>query len=195
MRPGIVHRLDKDTSGLLVVAKNDLTHERLSSQIAERRARRTYRALVLGRMTQDTGKIVAPIGRDPRNRLRMAIVPGGRDATTLFSVRRRYAGFTDLDITLETGRTHQIRVHLSSIGHPVVGDSLYGGTSRRLPPSLQKYVKALDGTALHAAALGFTHPGTGKKMSFTAPLPAEFQDLLDAVEINQGKLSRIGETT
>jgi 23S rRNA pseudouridine1911/1915/1917 synthase len=170
IRPGIVHRLDKDTSGLLVVAKNDLAHHGLAAQIAAKTARRLYRAIVVGGMEADSGQVEAPIGRHPVDRQKMAIVASGRPAKTYWQIRERFSGFTDLAIELATGRTHQIRVHLASLRHPVVGDTVYGG-GVKLPVKL-------TGQALHACELRFVHPRTGVEIVCQAPLPGEYETLL-----------------
>lgn len=169
-RPGIVHRLDKDTSGLLMVAKNDFTHLGLARQLEERTVSKTYLALVYGGPACERGTVNAPIGRHPRDRKRMAVnVRNGKIAVTHYAIRRRYKGYTLLEVRLETGRTHQIRVHLSHIGLPLVGDLTYG----RARPAL-----GLKGQFLHAHTLGFVHPCTGDYLSFTAPLPPELEDVL-----------------
>ena len=171
IRPGIVHRIDKDTSGLLVVAKNDAAHLSLSKQIAEKSCRRTYIALLEGNLKQDCGTVATYIGRDPKDRLKMAVVPAdkGRLAITDFTVMQRYIGYTLCRFDLKTGRTHQIRVHTKYLGHPVVGDPVYG---------IKRQKFALGGQLLHAARLEFTHPSTGERMSFEAPLPDYFSDVL-----------------
>lgn len=176
-RPGIVHRLDKDTSGLLVVAKNDLAHQSLSRQIAAHAASRRYLALVVGDLAQDSGTIDAPIGRHPTDRKKMAVVAGGgRTAVTHFAVLERFAvggaKFTLVEARLETGRTHQIRVHLAACGHPVVGDPTYG------PKTKLAVAVSFPRQALHAWRLRFAHPRTGASMKFEAPLPADFAGLL-----------------
>lgn len=173
LRPGIVHRIDKDTSGLLVVAKNDLAHLSLAAQIKEHSARRTYEAVVRGGFREDSGRIDAPIGRDPRDRKRMAVTDrNSRPAATNWSVIARYPGWTHIRCVLETGRTHQIRVHMAHIGRAVAGDPLYGG----------KDELGVGGQCLHAAALELTHPRTGERMLFTAPLPEYFQKVLTKLE-------------
>lgn len=173
MRPGIVHRLDKDTSGLLLVAKNDLSHRSLSSQLKSRKLKREYIALVHGRVEPLKGKIEAPLGRHPIHRKKMAVVVGGREAITRYRVLKYYKGYSLLKLQLETGRTHQIRVHLSYIGFPVVGDPLYSVNTRAdLPPEL-----ALS-HALHAYRLTFLHPGSGEQLGFTVPLPPDFKAVL-----------------
>jgi 23S rRNA pseudouridine1911/1915/1917 synthase len=169
-RPGIVHRLDKGTSGLMLVARHDVAHRRLSSDLAERKVSRTYRAICLGRLTGD-GVIEAAIGRDPRDRKRMAVVDGGRAAVTRFSVLEALAGATHLEVTLGTGRTHQIRVHLAAIGHPLVGDATYG---RGRGPAV------IERPALHAQRLSFRHPIGGQPMEFDSVPP---QDFLQALEL------------
>jgi 23S rRNA pseudouridine1911/1915/1917 synthase len=169
-RPGIVHRLDKDTTGLLVVAKNDFTHQALAQQLQSRRLRREYLALVRGRVTPRTGRIEAPIGRHPVHRQRMAVVPGGREAATRFKVIAYLDRFTLLQLSLETGRTHQVRVHMASLGHPVAGDRVYGPARQPdLPPEL------CCGQALHARRIAFIHPRRLKLLEFTAPLPEDFR--------------------
>ncbi len=172
LRPGIVHRIDKDTSGLLVVAKNDRAHLSLSEQIKNKTCHREYLALVEGVLKEDSGKIVTRIGRDPKNRLKMAVLPEGkgRIAETDFNVRERFEKYTLVDFSLKTGRTHQIRVHCKYLGHPIVGDKLYG---------YQKQHFELNGQLLHAYRLELTHPTTGERMSFTAPLPDYFERVLE----------------
>jgi 23S rRNA pseudouridine1911/1915/1917 synthase len=173
-RPGVVHRLDKGTSGLLVVAKTPLAYESLTAQLAARTVRRVYLALAHGRLASTAGVIDRPIGRDPRDRTRMAVRPAGqgRRAVTEFRVLERFAAFTYLEARLQTGRTHQIRVHLASLGHPIAGDAVYGGRKRRLLPV------PLEGVALHATALAFVHPATDKPLEFVSPVPARIGQLL-----------------
>ncbi|HEY6230536.1 MAG TPA: RluA family pseudouridine synthase [Pyrinomonadaceae bacterium] len=180
IRPGIVHRLDKDTSGLLVAAKTELAHENLADQFRAREVFKSYVALVYGVVKQQSGSIEKPIARDPRNRTRMAIVAGGRGALSLFKVRHSYNAFTLLDVELKTGRTHQIRVHLASLKHPVVGDEVYGsGRENNVPDvQLRARIRKLNRQFLHAEQLGFRHPHTGKHLNFAAPLPAELRDVL-----------------
>ncbi len=176
VRPGIVHRLDKDTSGLLVIAKEDKSHRDLAEQIKSKSARRDYIALVEGVMKMDQGTIDKPIGRHPTKRKQMAIVSEGRKAISRFQVIERFSKFTLVKVMLETGRTHQIRVHMSSIGYPVVGDLLYNPKSTGNEPARHKL--GLKGQALHAAQLSFKHPITGMLLEFEAPLPEDFQTLL-----------------
>ena len=179
-RPGIVHRLDRDTSGVLVVAKNDRAHRSLAAQFKARTVKKTYEALVWGTPRPAEGIIDRPIGRHPTARVRMAIRPDGRAARTLFRLREPFDSVSLLEIEPATGRTHQIRVHLSAIGHPIVGDSLYGGVHRRVPGDIRA-VTHLQRPFLHAARLVFTHPRDGRRMEFTADLPADLQDVLDAL--------------
>jgi 23S rRNA pseudouridine1911/1915/1917 synthase len=183
MRPGIVHRLDKDTSGLLVVAKTESGHENLADQFRAREVFKSYVALVYGVVKQESGRIEEPIARDPRNRTRMAVVAGGRGALSLFKIRRSYDSFTLVDVELKTGRTHQIRVHLSWLRHPVVADELYsGGRENNLDVKLRALIRKLNRQFLHAEQLGFRHPQTGEQMRFTAPLPAELTQFLSELE-------------
>jgi 23S rRNA pseudouridine1911/1915/1917 synthase len=180
VRPGIVHRLDRDTSGLLVVAKTDAALENLSDQFRDRTVFKSYVALVHGRVAASSGKIDQPLARDPANRTRMAVVRGGRNALTLYRVRRAFDRFTLLDVELKTGRTHQIRVHLAWLKHPVVGDEIYGGgRDKTIPdPQLRARVRNLKRHFLHAEKLGFTHPATNEFVKFESPLPAELSDIL-----------------
>ena len=166
IRPGIVHRIDKDTSGLLLVAKNDFSHVALSEQIRAHTVKRAYRAIVIGGFREDAGTVEGPIGRHPTDRKRMAIVPGGRDATTHWTVLEPLRGATLIEARLTTGRTHQIRVHMASIGHPVLGDPVYGPKKSPYPVE--------GGQLLHAFRLGFTHPRTGEEMLFEAGPEARF---------------------
>jgi 23S rRNA pseudouridine1911/1915/1917 synthase len=181
LRPGIVHRLDKNTSGLIVVAKNDESHRRLAAQFAGRQVNKTYAALVHGWVKQDQGTVRSSISRDPVRRTRMTTRrSGGRDAVTHYTVRRRIesaAGkFTLLEVRIDTGRTHQIRVHLASLGHPVVGDALYGAPRELRKEKGEKL--SLDRNFLHAGALQFLHPRSGIALSFSRPLPAELEKFL-----------------
>ena len=179
LRPGIVHRIDKQTSGLLVVAKNDETHRKLAAELEGHRITREYHALVQGGFRDECGTIDLPIGRNPVDRKKMAVVRDGRTArpaVTHYTVRERFGDITYLTLKLETGRTHQIRVHLSSIGHPVLGDTTYGGGKTLFE---RKHAALFDGQCLHAARLTFTHPRTGEEMTFSCPLPATFTALLD----------------
>lgn len=182
VRPGIVHRLDRDTSGLLVVAKTEAALEDLSDQFRDRTVYKSYVALVHGRVQSAPGRIDQPLARDPSNRTRMAVVRGGRNALTLYRVRRSFDRFTLLDVELKTGRTHQIRVHLAWIKHPVVGDETYGGgrDNTILDVRLRARVRNLKRQFLHAEKLGFKHPATKEFVKFEAPLPEELEELLTA---------------
>ena len=173
-RPGIVHRIDKDTSGLLVVAKNDAAHQSLAAQIAAHTAYRGYEAIVVGSPRLEKGTVDKPIARHKIDRKKMAIVEGGRPAVTHYKVIKRYRGYTHMAFQLETGRTHQIRVHMASIGHPIIGDPVYGLKKDRF--------SSIGGQCLHAAHLTLTHPKTGEKMCFSAPLPQYFVEILDKLE-------------
>ncbi len=170
LRPGIVHRLDKDTSGLMMVAKSGPAHSSLSRQIKDRAVKKGYTAMVMGRVALDEGRIDSPIGRDPRNRKRMAAAPGGRDAVTRYRVVTRYERHTLLEVFPETGRTHQIRVHLAHAGHPILGDPVYGGRSGLLPRQF-----------LHAHLLGMRHPSSGEYMEFRSDLPEDLERTVEAV--------------
>jgi 23S rRNA pseudouridine1911/1915/1917 synthase len=172
-RPGIVHRLDKDTSGLLVLAKTGRAYDSLTAQLAARTVTRRYRAIVHGRLKAGEGVVEAPIGRHPRDRTRMAVVARGKRAVTRYRVLERFSQFSDLDVRLETGRTHQIRVHMASLGHPVVGDPLYGARTGRALVGID-----LEGLALHAAELAFMHPVTESRLQFASPLPRRLERLL-----------------
>lgn len=187
MRPGIVHRIDKDTTGVLVVAKNDEAHRNLAEQFKAHSVERLYTALVYEQMEENGGRVEAPIGRDPRDRKRMAVNHrNGKAAITHYRVLKRYPGFTLVELKLETGRTHQIRVHMSYIKHPLVGDTKY--TKRAIPFDTKEQM-------LHAGVLAFNHPQTGERMRFTSPLPDYFQQILDQWdyleerEIDDGGLS------
>lgn len=181
-RPGIVHRLDRDTSGLIVVARNDAAQVSLQAQLKARRVRKTYQALVGGSVDAQLGRIEKPIGRDPRNRMRMAVTGEGKPAVTGYRVSQRFAGWTLLELDLITGRTHQIRVHLASIGHGVAGDPVYStGTTRRGPEGLERLF-------LHAWKLEFLSPGSGRLVRCEAPLPKELQSVLDGLRVaEQGR--------
>ena len=168
-RPGIVHRIDRFTSGLLVVAKNDAAHEALSRQFAAHTAHREYVCLVHGNLKEGSGTVDAPIGRHKTDRKRMAVVENGRNAVTHWRVLERFGAETLLDVALETGRTHQIRVHMAYIKHPILGDEVYGSPAPKL---------GLNGQALHGYRLTFTHPKTGELLSFTAPIPEDFRHAL-----------------
>ena len=180
VRPGIVHRLDRDTSGLLVVAKTEAALENLSDQFRDRTVFKSYVALVHGRVQTDSGRIDQPLARDPANRTRMSVVRGGRSALSLYRVRLRFDRFTLLDVELKTGRTHQIRVHLAWLKHPVVGDETYGaGRDNTIQdPQLRARVRNLGRHFLHAEKLAFSHPTTRKRVEFTSALPAELAGLL-----------------
>lgn len=187
VRPGIVHRLDKGTSGLLVVAKTEVAHEDLADQFRAREVFKSYVALAHGQVERRRGQIEQPIARDPRNRTRMAVVAGGRPALSLYQVREAFARFTRLDVELKTGRTHQIRVHLASIKHPVVGDEVYGGGRDKTVSDVRVRgaIARLQRQFLHAYELGFRHPRTGQDVRFTAPLPAELEQLLALIRLQQ----------
>ena len=180
IRPGIVHRLDRDTSGLLVVAKTEAALENLSDQFRDRTVFKSYIALVHGRVDESSGRIDQSVARDPSNRTRMAVVRGGRSALTLYKVRKHYHRFTLLDVELKTGRTHQIRVHLTWLHHPVVGDETYGGgrDNNIQDARLRSMVRNLGRHFLHAERLAITHPTTGERLQFEAPLPNDLSDLL-----------------
>ncbi|HYL97457.1 MAG TPA: RluA family pseudouridine synthase [Blastocatellia bacterium] len=182
IRPGIVHRIDKETSGLLVIAKNDAAHENLSNQFRDRQVFKLYVALVYGRISDSHGEIDASIGRSSRNRTKMAVLRGGagRTALTVFEVESRFNDFTLINVQIKTGRTHQIRVHMAHIGHPVVGDQTYGAGRERFvrDPSVRTRIQSLGRHFLHAAELHFAHPKSGSALRFTAPLPPELIDFL-----------------
>jgi 23S rRNA pseudouridine1911/1915/1917 synthase len=183
-RPGIVHRLDRDTSGLIMVAKTEAAHEKLADQFRAREVFKSYVALVHGRVAEESGTIDQPIARDPRNRTRMAVVRGARPSLSLYRVRRHYERFTLLDVEIKTGRTHQIRVHLQWLKHPVVGDAVYGdGRDKTVQDvRLRARINALKRQFLHAEQLGFRHPRTDEHLRFTAPLPDKLANLLDELE-------------
>ena len=172
-RPGIVHRIDRDTSGLIIAAKNDAAHLALSAQLKDHSLSRTYECLVTGNMKQDSGTVDAPIGRSSADRKKMAVVPTGRRAVTHWEVVARYPGVTHLRCRLETGRTHQIRVHMAYIGHPILGDTVYGA---------KKPVPGLTGQCLHATGLRFVHPRTGEPVELHCPLPPEFTAMLQKLQ-------------
>ena len=172
-RPGIVHRIDRDTSGLIIAAKNDAAHLALSAQLKDHSLSRTYECLVTGNMKQDSGTVDAPIGRSSADRKKMAVVPTGRRAVTHWEVIARYPGVTHLRCRLETGRTHQIRVHMAYIGHPILGDTVYGA---------KKPVPGLTGQCLHATGLRFIHPRTGEPVELHCPLPPEFTAMLQKLQ-------------
>ena len=181
-RPGIVHRIDKDTSGLLVVAKHDAAHNALAEQLKTHTVSRVYYAIAVGNLREDSGTVHAPIGRHPTDRKRMAITRRegeGKDAITHYEVLERYGSFTYLKCKLETGRTHQIRVHMASLGHPLLGDPVYGGNGTRFEA---QHRRLLHGQCLHAGELSLLHPRTGEVMHFTAPLPADFAALLQILQ-------------
>lgn len=174
MRPGIVHRIDKDTSGLLMVAKNDFAHRSLAQQIKEHSFRREYQAVVYGRFKEPEGIVDAPIGRNPSDRKKMAVtMKNSRNAVTHYEVIKEYASFSHLRLRLETGRTHQIRVHMAYLGHPVAGDPVYGP---------KKVIKELNGQCLHAGLIGFVHPKTGEYMEITSELPEYFTSFLRKID-------------
>lgn len=183
IRPGIVHRLDKDTSGVMIIAKNDEAHRKLTAAWGSDRVRKEYLALVYGTPSAPRGTIDAPIGRDPRDRKRMAIVPGGRAAVTDYEVLERFRGASLLRCVLRTGRTHQIRVHLKHLGHPIVGDPVYSGPQWRGIPDkqLQKALASIERQALHAAKISFDHPRSGERMTFEAPVPQDMAALLEVL--------------
>jgi len=173
LRPGIVHRIDRDTSGLIIAAKNDFAHQFLSAQLADHTLARTYECIVVGNLREDSGTVDAPIARDSRDRKRMAVVPGGRRAVTHWTVLARYPGYTHVQCRLETGRTHQIRVHMAYLGHPILGDTVYGA---------KKPVPGLTGQCLHAVGLQFIHPRTKELVSLSCPLPGEFTAALRKID-------------
>ena len=173
LRPGIVHRIDRDTSGLIIAAKSDYAHQKLSAQLQDHTLARTYACIVVGNLRQDSGTVDAPIGRSPADRKKMAVVPDGRRAVTHWEVVTRYGSHTLVRCRLETGRTHQIRVHMAYIGHPILGDTVYGA---------KKAVPGLQGQCLHAEALRFLHPRTGEMVELHCPLPESFLRQLEKLE-------------
>jgi 23S rRNA pseudouridine1911/1915/1917 synthase len=177
LRPGIVHRIDRDTSGLIIAAKNDDAHRKLAAQLQNHTLSRIYECIVVGTLRQDSGTVDAPIGRHPAARQKMAVVAGGRRAVTHWEVIARYPGFTHVRCRLETGRTHQIRVHMAYIGHPILGDTVYGS---------KKPVPGMQGQCLHAVGLRFLHPRTGELVELSCGLPEEFQAQLQRLE-NKGR--------
>ena len=176
LRPGIVHRIDRDTTGLIIAAKNDFAHQKLSAQLQDHTLSRVYRCIVTGNLRQDSGTVDAPIGRHPTDRKKQAVVSGGRNAVTHWSVLERYQGFTYVECRLETGRTHQIRVHMAHTGHPILGDTVYGN---------KKPVPGLQGQCLHAVGLRFIHPRTGEMVELACPLTEEFEKQLQKLR-NRG---------
>ena len=172
LRPGIVHRIDRDTSGLIIAAKNDAAHQYLSAQLADHTLARTYECIVVGALREDRGTVDAPIARHPTGRKRMAVVAGGREAVTHWEVIARYPGYTHVRCRRETGRTHQIRVHMAYIGHPILGDTVYGA---------KKEVPGLTGQCLHAVGLRFLHPRTHEVVELSCPLPEEFTRMLQKI--------------
>ena len=172
LRPGIVHRIDRDTSGLIIAAKNDVAHQYLSAQLADHTLARTYECIVVGALREDRGTVNAPIARHPTDRKRMAVVADGREAVTHWEVIARYPGYTHVRCRLETGRTHQIRVHMAYIGHPILGDTVYGA---------KKEVPGLTGQCLHAVGLRFLHPRTHEVVELSCPLPDEFTRMLQKI--------------
>lgn len=185
LRPGIVHRLDKDTSGLMVVAKNDRAHQELARQFKAGEVYKKYVALVYGDFREKSGIIQAPIGRHPTQRKKMSVrSASGREAITIWQVIQSFNGLTFLELTLKTGRTHQIRVHLSSMQHPVVGDPVYGGKQKRADIcniNVRNIIKSVSRQLLHARELGFVHPRTGRFMKFHSPMPPDMQEIIEAL--------------
>ena len=173
LRPGIVHRIDKDTSGLLIVAKNDFAHQKLAAQLQDHTLARTYVCIVCGNLREDAGTVNAPIARDKNDRKKMAVRADGKPAVTHWQVLARYPGYTYVQCKLETGRTHQIRVHMASLGHPILGDTVYGHKKPELGQNTQ---------CLHAKELTFRHPRTDEPVTVTCPLPEEFARVLQVLE-------------
>lgn len=173
LRPGIVHRIDRDTSGLIIAAKNDFAHQKLAAQLQDHTLARIYECIAVGNLREDAGTVDAPIGRHPADRKKMAVVSNGRLAVTHWTVLARYPGFTYVQCRLETGRTHQIRVHMAHIGHPILGDTVYG---------VKKPVPGLQGQCLHAVGLRFIHPRTGEPVELHCELPPEFREQLRKLE-------------
>ncbi len=173
IRPGIVHRIDKDTSGVIIVAKNDKAHLNISNQIKEHKTTKTYLALVRGSIKENEATINMPIGRSTRDRKKMAVDKKGKEAVTHFKVLKRYEDYTYIEVVIETGRTHQIRVHMSEIGYPIVGDTTYSNGKNKF---------GIEGQMLHAYKIKFVHPTTGKEVEYTAELPKYFKDILDKLD-------------
>jgi 23S rRNA pseudouridine1911/1915/1917 synthase len=173
IRPGIVHRIDKDTSGLLIIAKNDMAHINVSEQIKNHEVKKTYRALVRGRIKENSGTIDMPISRSMNDRTKMAVDKNGKNAVTHFKVLKKYQNYTYIEVNIETGRTHQIRVHMSQIGYPIVGDSVY---------SNGKNPFGVEGQMLHSYKLEFTHPRTNEKLELIADIPEYFKNVLNALD-------------
>ena len=173
LRPGIVHRIDRDTSGLIIAAKNDAAHQALTAQLSDHTLGRTYECIVTGTLREDSGTVDVPVARHPTDRKRMAVIAGGRNAVTHWEVIARYPGYTHARCRLETGRTHQIRVHMAYIGHPILGDTVYGS---------KKPVAGLTGQCLHAVELQFIHPRTGELVKLSCPLPEEFTKMLKKID-------------
>ncbi|HKR64844.1 MAG TPA: RluA family pseudouridine synthase [Thermoanaerobaculia bacterium] len=185
IRPGIVHRLDKDTSGVMVIAKHDDAHRKLTAEWGTERVRKEYVAVVYGTPSQERGTVDAPIGRDPRDRKRMAVVASGRRAVTDYEVQERLRAASVVRCVLHTGRTHQIRVHMKHLGHPIIGDPLYSGPQWRGIPDkrVQRALSAFPRQALHAAHIAFPQPTTGAPMTFDAPLPADLRELIETLRV------------
>jgi len=176
LRPGIVHRIDRDTSGLIIAAKNDFAHQGLAAQLQDHTLARIYECIVVGNLRSDSGTVDAPIGRHPVDRKKQAVVANGRSAVTHWEVLERYQGFTHVQCRLETGRTHQIRVHMAHINHPILGDTVYGN---------KKPVNGLQGQCLHAVGLRFVHPASGETVELSCPLTEEFASQLRKLEHRQ----------